>query len=141
MKFDGTNWLNVGNPGFSADAAQFTSLAFNPSGEPYVAYTDFGSAWKVTVMKYDSVYVGINNMQGSIFSLYPNPATDRIILETSTEAIKGELVILNLEGQKLITRQLTAPKTQIEISNLPKGFYFVRLTNDKTVTVEKIIKQ
>jgi len=29
---------------------------------------------------------------------------------------------------------------QIDISNLPSGVYFVRLTNDNTVAVGKIIK-
>ena len=38
MKFDGTNWVNVGNAGFSAGEADYISLAFSPSGQPYVAY-------------------------------------------------------------------------------------------------------
>jgi hypothetical protein len=46
-----------------------------------------------------------------------------------------------MEGQQLITRQLTEPKTQIDISNLPSGVYFVRVTNDKTVEVGKITKE
>jgi len=40
MKFDGSLWVQVGTPGFSAGQADFTSLAFNSSGTPYVAYQD-----------------------------------------------------------------------------------------------------
>jgi hypothetical protein len=40
-----------------------------------------------------------------------------------------------------MTRQITSPKTQIDISNLPNGVYFVRLTNDKTMEVGKFVKQ
>ena len=29
MKFDGTNWVDVGTPGFSSDYVYYTSLAFN----------------------------------------------------------------------------------------------------------------
>lgn len=46
-------WTNVGNAGFSADNANFTSLkVFN--GIPYVAYMDSGNNNKATLMKYDA---------------------------------------------------------------------------------------
>jgi hypothetical protein len=53
MKFDGTNWVNAGNAGFSAAEADWTCLAFNSSGVPYVAYNDnqFHPLGKVTVMR------------------------------------------------------------------------------------------
>jgi hypothetical protein len=47
---------------------------------------------------------------------------------------------MNLNGQQLITRQITEPKTQLDISNLPSGVYFVRLMDDKTVRVVKFVK-
>ena len=53
MKFDGTNWVNVGTAGFSASIAIFTSLAFSTSGEPHVAYTDYVNGDKATVKKFD----------------------------------------------------------------------------------------
>jgi hypothetical protein len=46
-------WQNVGNPGFSVDSADYTSLAFDMSGQPYVAYQDIANERKVTVMKFD----------------------------------------------------------------------------------------
>jgi hypothetical protein len=140
MTFNRTNWVNVGNEGFSAGWTQLESLAFSLSGQPYVAYED-GFDGKATVMKFDSVFVGIKVKQESRFSLYPNPATDKITVETSGTSTASYLAILNIEGQELITRQITEPKTQLDISNLPGGVYFVRLTNDKTVEVGKIIKQ
>jgi hypothetical protein len=75
---------------------------------------------------------------GNTFSIYPNPTSSHITIETPSI---GHLTILNLNGQEIITRQITGPKTQLDISNLPGGVYFVRLTNDRTVTVGKIIKQ
>ncbi len=54
MKFDGTNWVNVGNAGFSAGAAGSTSLALDSaSSTPYVAFPDAGDSFKATVMKFD----------------------------------------------------------------------------------------
>ena len=141
MRFNGNNWVNVGNAGFSADTVAFTSLAFNPSGQPYVAYSDGANSQKATVMKYDSVMVGINELQESMLSIYPNPSTDKITIELSGSVKESYLAIVNTEGQQLLTRQITDPKTQIDISNLPNGVYFVRLTNDKSVEVRKFVKQ
>lgn len=58
-------WKNVGNASFSAGEADYTSLVINPVGLAYVAYVDWGNAVKATVMKYDSVFVGINETQES----------------------------------------------------------------------------
>ena len=53
MKFDGTNWVSVGNAGFSESPAGTISLAFNSKNEPCVAFRDGGLAHKATVMKFD----------------------------------------------------------------------------------------
>jgi uncharacterized repeat protein (TIGR03803 family) len=74
-------------------------------------------------------------------SLYPNPASNLITIETTPPNIKCRLSIMNPNGQELISRQVTEPKTKIDISNLPKGVYFVRLKNEKTMEVGKFIKQ
>jgi len=86
------------------------------------------------------VIAGINEQQESRLSIYPNPATDKITIETSAIPTKSQLSIMNLSSQEILTRQITEPKTQIDISNLPSGVYFVRLTNDKSVEVGKFIK-
>ena len=46
-------WEVVGTAGFSAGAADYTSLAFY-NGEPYVAYEDGANGSKATVMRYTS---------------------------------------------------------------------------------------
>jgi hypothetical protein len=56
MKFDGTNWVNVGNAGFSSYAADYISLAFNTDGQPYVAYMDSWNANKATAMTFDGTH-------------------------------------------------------------------------------------
>lgn len=73
--------------------------------------------------------------------VFPNPASDKIIIETSTTARKSQFSIMNLNGQEFITCQISELKKQIDISNLPNGVYFVRLTNDKSVEVGKFIKE
>jgi hypothetical protein len=55
MRFDGSAWVMVGSIGFSPWEAVNTSLAFSPSGEPYVAFEDGGQSFKATVMKFNGV--------------------------------------------------------------------------------------
>ena len=74
-------------------------------------------------------------------NIYPNPATDKITIEILGAIKETILAIVDIEGQLLITQQINELKTQIDINTLPSGVYFVRLTNDKTVEVGKIIKE
>jgi hypothetical protein len=141
MRFGGTNWAPVGKVGFSTRAADWTSLALSPTGQPYVAYVDEANSFNATVMKYDSILTGISEPQQLQTSLYPNPARDKITIETSGMPKEITLEIVNIEGQQLITRQISQPKTQIDISTLPSGVYFVRVINNRTVQVGKFVKQ
>ena len=52
MKWEGTSWESVGNPGFSAGSAEYLSI-FVDESTPYVAYMDGGNGGKATVMKWD----------------------------------------------------------------------------------------
>src|ERR1039457_5416801 len=68
MKFNGTSWINVGNPGgFSASATAGTTLVFNASGELYVGFSDNEYADGTSMMKFDGTdwtYVGTPNFSG-----------------------------------------------------------------------------
>jgi len=85
--------------------------------------------------------VGIKQLTPASISMYPNPARDKITIEIAEGQAPSQLSILNLNGEEVLTSSLIKPKTQIDISNLAGGVYFVRLTNDKTVEVGKFVKQ
>ena len=88
---------------------------------------------------YDVTVESITN--DNVFSIYPNPASDKITLETSATPTQNQLSIMNLCGQEVLTCQITQPKMQLDISTLPSGVYFVRLTNDRITEVGKFVKQ
>ena len=77
----------------------------------------------------------------SPIKIFPNPATTEIVVEAVHSLLPGYFIIYNLQGQQLISRPVTESKTQLNISSLPSGVYFVRLSNDRTVEVGKIIKE
>ncbi|WP_261808006.1 fibronectin type III domain-containing protein [Paenibacillus sp. N3.4] len=47
------SWQLAGSAGFSAGAANYTSIAIDSSGTPYVVYEDYGNSYKATVKKYN----------------------------------------------------------------------------------------
>jgi hypothetical protein len=54
-------WENVGNPGFSEDYVNYTDLAINQKGTPYIAFMDGNASNKLSVMKFNGTaweYVG-----------------------------------------------------------------------------------
>jgi hypothetical protein len=81
--------------------------------------------------------IGRVNLQDAL-TLYPNPASTEITIETPAT---GQLSILNLNGQPLITSQVKEAKTVVDISTLPSGIYVVKVVGEKGVQLGKFIKQ
>jgi hypothetical protein len=76
------------------------------------------------------------------FLMYPNPTNSSITIELPTRPSKNTtLSISNTNGQQLITQPITKPQTEIDISHLPVGIYIIKVSDDKDVMVQKVIKQ
>jgi hypothetical protein len=142
IKFDGTEWIYVGEPEFSISRIWFISLAFNPlTAEPYVAYDDLGISKKATVMKYDSVYVGINNKQMEHLLIYPNPATTKINIDCKNQTKKINYVeILDTKGVCMTKIQTFESKAIFDVSNYFTGIYIVRVRTNESNYIEKFCK-
>ena len=74
-------------------------------------------------------YVGVDEHKESVsFSVYPNPASGVLVVETQCIASLPEQTsyrITNLMGQTLLQGNINAEKQQIDISGLPSGMYFI----------------
>lgn len=75
----------------------------------------------------------------SAFSIYPNPASGKITVELNggTTGMSGEISIIGITGKELLNQQVTAPKTEFNVSALPAGVYFIKLiSNDQNAAVK-----
>ncbi len=87
---------------------------------------------------YTPLYTGLeNNEFENEVSVYPNPAKERLYINTSLP-IK-ELTICNLLGQEIKKYNMTEKTSSIDISGLKEGVYFVKLSTEKGVYATKII--
>ncbi len=78
--------------------------------------------------------------RNNTFSLFPNPAQDRITVELSAEG-RYDLSMSNILGQVVSTLQFTGTKTELDASTLPKGVYFVQVSSDQSKTAKKVVIQ
>lgn len=64
MQFNGSGWVNLGSPGFSAGEANYQSLAFHDE-ILYVGYQDNSDLFKTAVMKYEAgVWIPLGSATG-----------------------------------------------------------------------------
>ena len=87
--------------------------------------------------------LGISNQEDNIFSIHPNPTTDKLYVTTITSKENLTLKIFNIEG-KLLSNQNIALQDQkaIDVSQLLSGIYFLNIEDENgNTTIKKFIKQ
>jgi hypothetical protein len=73
------------------------------------------------------------------FSIYPNPFSDRIILNLPQGT--GEIKICNVLGENILSQQFNTEKTEIDLSAFAAGVYFVTVKCGNAISTKKIIRQ
>ncbi len=76
---------------------------------------------------------GFNELRTLNVTVFPNPATDYITVDA-----QGFAQIINIAGQTVVSQDLSVSNT-INVANLTKGVYFVKVTNKEGIAIEKII--
>lgn len=93
---------------------------------------------------YEIFTLGIKETTLNIsLTAFPNPTTDNLTLQISDfNNEKLSYHLYDMQGKMLIRGQLTAKQTQINISSLPNGTYFINVVNQENKKVQsfKIIK-
>lgn len=61
------------------------------------------------------------------FNVYPNPSSQRLIIEAKGTALPQNAKLFDSTGRIVEQLQLTAPKTQLSVSHLPRGLYILNI--------------
>ena len=77
-------------------------------------------------------------------SVYPNPSTDYITIQSSQEIASVE--IYNVIGQlasrkKIYKRKKRKKKITVNVNRLPQGVYYVRIETESEQSVQRIVVQ
>jgi hypothetical protein len=76
-------------------------------------------------------------------SLYPNPAKDKLELNVSQNLFQNaDGIIMDINGREISRTVINKTKTEIDISILSKGIYFMKYINENgLVKISKFIKE
>jgi ligand-binding sensor domain-containing protein len=136
VKFDGSNWTiyNNSNSGFPNDWIE--SIAIDDMGNKWIATGNSG----VVLFNENGITTGLSDkisVSPEDFTIYPNPAKDFISID-GLQA--GTYEIINIAGAILKNSEVQGMQVKIDISQLPKGVYTMRVTKKDNVVTKKFIK-
>lgn len=87
--------------------------------------------------------IGIEEIEKSKFSVFPNPAFDFITIENKINQNKNYTYsIFDYQGKKIKDRNLNFSNSteNISIQEFNSGIYFIRIESEKGVSLEKFVK-
>ncbi len=73
------------------------------------------------------------------FSIYPNPAMDEINLLSSANAFS--YAICTVEGKILESGDVSTNNKRIQLKNIPKGVYYIKMNTEEETKTIKFLKQ
>lgn len=83
--------------------------------------------------------LGTKEQSLSKISLYPNPTTSKITLQTPNESVIDKIIITDVTG-KTVLEQIKNTN-QIDVQNLSKGVYFLKVFSGKEQFQDMFIKE
>lgn len=92
----------------------------------------------ITVMKTSEYIASNKEIDKKSFTVYPNPATDIINIESENEIVKS-IEIIDVNGKSIPLNSIN--NQTIDISSLANGVYFLKIKSNTGEEVHKIIKK
>jgi hypothetical protein len=84
------------------------------------------------------IHTGINQVAAQLkgIAVYPNPATDRVVVETATEAM---VTLFDITGKKQLNQQIQLGANTIDVEALQPGIYFLQFESNGIVETRKLV--
>ncbi len=113
----------------------FTTFGEDVNGEIYIAGSVSGNVHRII-----DTELSTPTFIGASFSIYPNPATDLLTIETASNITATDATIYDMSGKRLLYYSLDAAKQNtFSIGELPSGLYLIQVrTINGTVSSHKL---
>jgi Secretion system C-terminal sorting domain len=82
---------------------------------------------------------GVNGKTLSEDNIYPNPAYNELTISLPGGNFRS-FTIMNVIGQTVMSRNIVAVRTTINVNMLPRGVYYIKILGDKFFVAGKFIK-
>ena len=90
-------------------------------------------------IEYEGSITGVQDVEKQPFSIFPNPANE--LLNVEAEQPIEEISLFNAMGQRLQNLQPADYNVQLNLSGLPVGVYFLKISTQETTHSCKFIKR
>ena len=90
-----------------------------------------------------STVLGIEDFENNLsFTISPNPTTTILNIQLSKSLTNGTIKVFDILGKQILTKELSPNNlTQINISNLSKGMYLIKVSSGENTQTRRFIKQ
>lgn len=87
--------------------------------------------------------LGIEQNFTNNFNVYPNPASDIVIIQSNETFPNVEIALFDMNGRLLYSESNVArtKRLQIDVSNLASGMYLLQINSEEKTTVKQLVKQ
>jgi len=132
-------------PGIVGATPNFGVVEFTPaiSGDYYFGFNAYSAADQYNLMVDDISIIetlAAPGFESNKFTFYPNPVKD--VLNIGYSKAIAKVAVFNILGQEVLVKTINADQSQVNLSNLSKGTYLVKVTaEDGAVKTIKVIKE
>jgi hypothetical protein len=88
---------------------------------------DIGISGHPTYMDPDYYTTSVRSLNTSKLNVYPNPAREMIFVDLPEGLNQAKLSVSNIIGQSVKTVQLVSKTSPVDVSDLPKGVYILKV--------------
>ncbi|MBT3587254.1 MAG: S8 family serine peptidase, partial [Flavobacteriaceae bacterium] len=97
-----------------------------------------GNFSEIYMLTVDGI-LGVNNQSIEGLVIYPNPVANILSIDATTPISNVE--IINVLGQVLVSKSSNSTISNIDVSILSKGTYFIKVTSDNNTKVLQFLKK
>lgn len=133
---------------FTDIAGQTTFTGFLPGSYPYIVLLEGFNIVLDTAEVIDQdltinialLIDGINLEQEMIYKIFPNPVSDKVCIEMTSQNSETFISLYNIAGELVSEHKFKDQKSmEINVSEYPSGVYFLRISAEEKTTYQKLM--
>jgi len=98
-----------------------------------------GSSDSKTNLNFIGVITDVTETEIDKIKIFPNPTSGNLFIDTQERLER--VSIINISGREVFQQENLGEMTQVSLSSLPSGLYFVRIYADGVFTTQKVVKR
>lgn len=132
------NWVVTGGTIQSGQGTNQITVMWNAAGQGTVSVG--GSCANNSSLNV-GVTQSIYSAEYSVINVFPNPATNRLFVDLTSNKSNSRIYVYDLSGKELMEQNMISGINELNIAHLPAGAYSIRIVGSEKVMVGKFIKQ